>query len=165
MFIGNYKLRLECLFHCPKIRTKFRKNLSSDSKLKIGKILRKHIYFCVHNISMKFTSIVVAVVIIPRIRVLPEKLTCPQLVKKFPSFYGSRKFITTFTSARHLSLSWATAIQSMLPHSTSERLILILSFHLRLCLPSGLLHSGLPTKTCMLLSLIRTACPTHLIFL
>ena len=28
-----------------------------------------------------------------------------QLVKKFPTFYGTRKFITVLTSARHLSLS------------------------------------------------------------
>jgi hypothetical protein len=28
-----------------------------------------------------------------------------QLVKKFPSFYGTRRFITVFTRARHLSLS------------------------------------------------------------
>jgi len=28
-----------------------------------------------------------------------------QLVKKFPAFYGTRRFITAFTSARHLSLS------------------------------------------------------------
>ena len=28
-----------------------------------------------------------------------------QLVKKFPAFYETRKFITAFTSARHLSLS------------------------------------------------------------
>jgi hypothetical protein len=38
-------------------------------------------------------------------RVLLEKLTDLQLVKKFPAFYGTRRFITTFTSARHLSLS------------------------------------------------------------
>jgi len=38
-------------------------------------------------------------------RVLLEKLTIPQLVKKFPAFYGTRRFITTFTSACHLSLS------------------------------------------------------------
>ena len=38
-------------------------------------------------------------------QVFHEKLTGPQLVKKFPSFYGNRKFITAFTSARHLSLS------------------------------------------------------------
>jgi hypothetical protein len=40
----------------------------------------------------------------PCSRVLPEKLTGPQLFKKFPKFYGTRKFITPFTSARHLSI-------------------------------------------------------------
>jgi len=38
-------------------------------------------------------------------RVILEKLTGSKLVKKFPSFYGTRRFITAFTSARHLSLS------------------------------------------------------------
>ena len=28
-----------------------------------------------------------------------------QLIKKFPAFYGTRKFVTILTSARHLSLS------------------------------------------------------------
>jgi hypothetical protein len=37
--------------------------------------------------------------------VLLEKLTGLLLVKKFPAFYGTRKFITAFTSACHLSLS------------------------------------------------------------
>jgi hypothetical protein len=37
--------------------------------------------------------------------VLLEKLTSLQLVKKFTAFYGTRKFITAFTSACHLSLS------------------------------------------------------------
>ena len=45
--------------------------------------------------------------IIPWSRVLLEKLTDSQLVKKFPAFYGTRRFITAFTSARHLSLFWA----------------------------------------------------------
>jgi hypothetical protein len=40
----------------------------------------------------------------PLTRVLLEKPTGFQLVKKFPGFYGTRKFITAFTSARHLSL-------------------------------------------------------------
>jgi len=41
----------------------------------------------------------------PWSRVLLEKLTGSQLVKKFPAFYGTRKFITAFPSARHLSIS------------------------------------------------------------
>jgi len=39
-------------------------------------------------------------------RVLLEKLTGLQLVKKFPAFHGTRRFITALTSVRHLSLSW-----------------------------------------------------------
>ena len=83
----------------------------------------------------------------PWCRVLLEKLTGLQLVKKFPAFHGTRRFITALTSVRHPSLSWASPIQSIYPHPTSWRSILILSTHLRLCLPSGLLPSGFPTKT------------------
>ena len=35
------------------------------------------------------------------------KLTRSQLVKKFPAFYENPTLFTTFTSSRHLSLSWA----------------------------------------------------------
>jgi hypothetical protein len=38
-------------------------------------------------------------------RRLLEKLTVSKLVKKFPAFYGTRRFITAFKRARHLSLS------------------------------------------------------------
>jgi len=38
-------------------------------------------------------------------RVLLEKLVGFQLVKKFPSFYGTRMFITAFTIVCYLSLS------------------------------------------------------------
>ena len=69
-------------------------------------------------------------------RVLLEKLTGLQLVKKFPAFHGTRRFITALTSVRQLSLSWASPIQSIYPHPTSWRPILILSTHLRLDLPS-----------------------------
>ena len=41
----------------------------------------------------------------PQSRHLPEKLTGSQLVKKSPAFYGIRRFITAFKTARHLSLS------------------------------------------------------------
>jgi len=39
----------------------------------------------------------------PWSRILSEKLTGPQLVKN-PAFYGTRRFITAFTSARHLPI-------------------------------------------------------------
>ena len=100
----------------------------------------------------------------PWCRVL-EKLTGFQLVKKFPAFYGTRRFITALTSVRHLSLSWASPIQSPYPHPTSWRSILILSTHLRIGLPSGLFPSGFPTKTLYapLSSPIHATCPAHLI--
>jgi hypothetical protein len=69
-------------------------------------------------------------VLTPWSRVIVEKLTGLQLVKNFPAFYGTRKFITAFTSARHLSLSWSSSIQSLPPHPTSWRSALILSSHL-----------------------------------
>jgi hypothetical protein len=39
----------------------------------------------------------------PWSEVLLEKLPGPQLVKKFSSFYETRRFITAFTTTRHLS--------------------------------------------------------------
>ena len=80
-------------------------------------------------------------------RVLLEKLTGLQLVKKIPAFHGTGRFITALTSVRHPSLSWASPIQSIYPHPTSWRSILILSTPLLLGLPSGLLPSVFPTKT------------------
>jgi len=103
----------------------------------------------------------------PWCRVLLEKLTGLQLVNKFPALHGIRRFITALTSVRHMSLSWASPIQSIYPHPTSWKSILILSTHLRLGLPSGLLPSGFLTKTLYtpLPSPIRATCPAHLILL
>jgi hypothetical protein len=42
----------------------------------------------------------------------------------FPAFYGTRRFITAFTRALHLSLSWTRPIQSTTPHPISPRSIL-----------------------------------------
>ena len=103
----------------------------------------------------------------PWSRVLLEKPTGCQLVNKFPAFYGTRRFITAFTNARQLSLSWARSIQSIPSHPTSWRSILILSYHLRLVLASGLFPSGFPTKILYrpLLYPIRATWHAHLILL
>ena len=103
----------------------------------------------------------------PWCRVLLEQLTGLQPVKKFPAFHGTRKFITALTSVRHLSLSCASPIQSIYPHSTIWRSVLILSSHLRLDLPSGLFPADFPTETLHtpLFSPIRATCRAHLILL
>ena len=100
-------------------------------------------------------------------RVLLEKLTGLQLVKKFHAFHRTRRFITALTSVRHLSPSWVWPIQSIYPHPTSWRSILILSTHLRLGIPSGLFPSGFPSKNLYILlsSPLRATCPAHLILL
>ena len=84
---------------------------------------------------LRWTEYVHTYLITPWCRVLLEKLTGLQLVKKFPAFYGTRKFITALTSIHHLSLCWASPIQSTHPHPTSWRSIPILSIHLRLVSP------------------------------
>jgi len=83
------------------------------------------------------SSTVFTYLLTPWCRVLLEKLTGLQLVKKFPAFHGTRRFITLLASVRHLSVSWASPIQSIYQHPTSWRSILMLSTNLRLGLPSG----------------------------
>ena len=114
---------------------------------------------CLHqeantNIAKTYTAIqephnayLLTYLLTPWCRVLLEKLTGLQLVKKFPAFHGTRRFITALTSVCQLSLSWASPIQSIYPHPTSWRSTLILSTHLRLGLPNGLIPSGFLSKT------------------
>ena len=58
-------------------------------------------------------------ILTPWYRVLLEKLTGLQQVKKFPAFHGTRRFITALTNVHHLSLSSTSPIQSIYPHPTS----------------------------------------------
>jgi hypothetical protein len=44
-------------------------------------------------------------------------------LRNFPEFYGTRRFITAFTSAYKLSLPWARSIQSVPPLPTFLRSI------------------------------------------
>ena len=86
---------------------------------------------------------------------------------EFPAPYGIEKFITTFTSARHLSLSWVRSLQSRLLSPTSWKSSLLLSLHLRLSIQVVSFHQLSSSQPCMLLSClhIRSTCPTHLILL
>jgi hypothetical protein len=115
------------------------------------------------NITDIITPYLLTYLLTPRSRVL-EKLTGSQLVKKSLAFYGNRRFITTFTTTRHLSLSWARSIKSMTPYPTSWRSILILPSHLRPALPSGSFPQVSPPKP-VYTSLVSNTChmphPSH----
>ena len=127
-------------------------------------VLRQSFWVRVKN---TFPPIFITYLLTPWCRVLLEKLTGLQLVKKFHAFHGTRKFITALTSVRHLSLSWASPIQSIYPHPTSWRSILILITHLSLGLPCGLFPSSFLTKTLytLLSSPVCATCPAHIILL
>ena len=92
----------------------------------------------------------------PRSRVLLEKLASLQLVKKLPAFYGTRRFLTALTSARHLSLSSASPIQSSYPNPTSWRSILMLSSIYAWVSPAVSSPRVSPPAPCTLLSLHHT---------
>jgi len=77
---------------------------------------------------------------LPWSRVLLEKLTMIQLVKKFISLYGTWRFITVFTRALHRSINLARCIQFTPYYSISLKSILILCPD-RLCGPPSLLSN------------------------
>ena len=70
----------------------------------------------------------------------------------------------THSQVRNLSLSWASLTQSIPPHASSWWSNLILSSHLSLGLPGGLVSLSFPTKSLYmpLFSPIRPTCPNHL---
>jgi len=72
------------------------------------------LFVCLHFVVKSFLT-----------NFIEEKLTVTQLVKKFPAFYGIRRFITMFTTVRHWFLSWATWIQSTSSHPIYPWCILI----------------------------------------
>jgi len=70
-------------------------------------------------------------------------MKCSSANQEIPRISWNTKIITAFQTARYLSLSSATSIQSTLP----ILFILILSSYLRLGLQSDLFPSDFPTKT------------------
>jgi len=79
---------------------------------------------------MYFWTQLLTYLLTPWSRVLLEKLTSFQLVKKFLAVYGTRRFITAFKSTRHLTLSWASSIHFHTPTSH------FLKTHLHIIFPS-----------------------------
>ena len=63
--------------------------------------------------SFEWISYMLANSLTPRSSGHPKKLTGPQLIRKFPAFYITRRLITAFTRARHLSLYCTRWIQSV----------------------------------------------------
>ena len=70
--------------------------------------------------------------------------------QEIPAFHGTQRFITAFTTARHLSLSWAKPFQFMSPSHFLE-----ISFNIILQSTLGLsncLFQVSPPKPCVHLS-------------
>jgi hypothetical protein len=117
---------------------------------------RQYAYILTHLLTYLIT---------PCSTVLFEKLTGFQLVKKFLTFYGTRRFINTF---RRATCPYPDPARSnQYPYPSSWRYILIVSYHLCLGLPNELLPSGHPTKTLYtaLFCPIEATCPAHFILL
>ena len=90
---------------------------------------------------------------IPWSRVPPSSPAVLQLAKQFPTFNETRRFITVFTRTRRMYLSLARWVQSTPSHPIYLNSTLILSYHLKLCLPSGLFHQGFPHQSLACISL------------
>jgi hypothetical protein len=92
---------------------------------------------------------------------LLEKLAIVQLLKSFPTCYGTRMSITVFTRALYWFQTGARSIQSILQHPISLRSSSILFTHQRLGLLSELFPSGFPTNVIPRPQSCYLPCPSH----
>jgi hypothetical protein len=79
-------------------------------------LTHRHIHPEDWGASLHQNTYKITYLITPWSRVLLEKLTGSAASQEIPRIFGTRRFITVFTSARHLSLPCANSIQS--PHLT-----------------------------------------------
>ena len=79
-------------------------------------------------------------------RVLLKMAMGLSLVKNLPAFYITQRFITVYTTARHLSFSSARWLRSTPSYHVPLRSIIISASNLLLCISSHLFPSGFPTK-------------------
>ena len=99
-------------------------------------------------------------------RVLLEKPTGPQLIKKFLAFYGKKVHYRIYKCLKPVPIfSQTNPVHA--PHPTSWISILILSFNWSLSLPSCHFPLDFPIKNLytLLLASINATCPVHLILL
>jgi len=131
--------------------------LEPSLKLQLLKTFGKSTSLCTMQWCGSILCQVHTYLLSPWSRVLLEKLTGSAASQEIPRLFGTRRFLTVPTSARHLSLTRANSIQSPQLPPTSWRSILILSSHLRLDLPNGLFPSGFPTR-CQVHSDVYVVC-------
>ena len=79
-------------------------SISSSCKIYTYGLVPRHVSLAHERLPISKVPLL-TYLLTPCSRVLLEKLASLQLVKKFPAFYGTRRFLTALTSARHLSLS------------------------------------------------------------
>ena len=87
------------------------------------------------TIKIEILTYLLTYLLTPWSRAPLEKLTGSAASQEIARIFGTRRFLTVLTSARHLSLSWANSIQSPQPPPTSWRSSLILFSHLCMGLP------------------------------
>ena len=146
-------LKIKTVKNCNNSNKNNSNNIKNDSKIVTNmKTLFKYMYLHAKKQTNQLTNSSIA------------QVSSWVQWRNFHHFMELLRFITSFTRARYLSQSWARSIESMPPHPTSRRSILILSFHVRVGLPSILLLSGFPSKTLYAALPIRAACSVHLSF-